>query len=81
MSEFSNDKSHSHSEMVSFSCTSRPDDLDRSDPLIRTPEHTSACKAAFDPKSLWEMYGIIDNVIVSLPALIVLRQHPSLVFI
>ena len=39
-------------------------DLDRPDPLIRSPEHTKACKAAFDAKTLWEKYGIVDDATV-----------------
>ena len=63
--------------MVS-SCTSPADDLDRSDPLLRSSEHTNACKAAFDSKALWETYGIIDNVTVSLVPLAIYCSIPYL---
>ena len=51
--------------MIMCSCTSPPSDLDKTDPLLRSLEHTNACKAAFDSKTLWERYGIIGNVTVS----------------
>ena len=51
---------------ISSRCTSPADDLDRPDPLFRSPKHTKACKAAFDSKTLWEKYGIIDDATVSL---------------
>ena len=62
--------------MILFSCTSCPDDLDQPDPLLRSPEHTEACKAAFNTKILWETYRIIDNVMVSLLALAILKNIP-----
>ena len=75
-----NSTSHSHSGMILFSCTSRPDDLDQPDPLLRSPEHTEACKAAFDMKTLWEKYRIIDNVTVSLLALTITQKHSLFIF-
>ena len=47
------------------SCTSPPNYLDRPNPILRSKEHTHACKSAFDSKTMWENYGIVDNVIVS----------------
>ena len=47
------------------SCTSPPSDLDRSNPILRSKEHTHACKSAFNSKTVWENYGIVDDVIVS----------------
>ena len=51
---------------ILYSCASSPDDLDQKDPLLWSSEHTSACKESFDSKTLWEKYGIVDTVIVSL---------------
>ena len=48
------------------SCASPPHNLDQMDPLLRSSEHTAACKTAFDSKTLWERYGIIGNVTASL---------------
>jgi len=51
------------------SCTSPANNLDKLDPVLRSAEHTSACKAAFNPKVLWETYGVVNDVTVG-PVLI-----------
>lgn len=33
--------------------------------MLRSAEHTAVCKAAFDSKTLWETYGVVDEVTVS----------------
>ena len=38
--------------------------LDQPDPVLRSTEHTNACKAAFNPKTLWETYGIVNEATV-----------------
>ena len=55
------------------SCTLSLGNLDEIDPLFWPPEHTSACKEVFEPKILWEKYGIVDSVTVS-------QTYPSPVF-
>ena len=47
------------------SCASSPTNLDQPNPILRSKEHTNACKAAFDSKTLWEKYGIVGGVTVS----------------
>jgi len=60
-----------------FSCTSPPGDLDQADQLLRSSDHTNACKAAYDSKTLWENYGIIGDVKVSLcPAVLPQWRFP-----
>jgi len=54
-----------------FSCTSPPGDLDQVDQLLRSSDHTNACKAAFDSKMLWESYGIIGDVKVGFCSIMV----------
>jgi hypothetical protein len=50
---------------VGGSCTSPANNLDKPDPLLRSSDHTNACKAAFSSKTLWETYGIVDDATVS----------------
>jgi len=47
-----------------ISCTSPADNLDKLDPVLRSVEHTTACKAAFDAKVMWEKYGVVNDVTV-----------------
>jgi hypothetical protein len=53
------------SHLQCFSCTSPPTDLDKPNAILRSKEHTHACKSAFGSKEVWERYGIVDDVIVS----------------
>ena len=63
-----------------LSCTSPAGNLDKSDPVLRSAEHTNACKDAFGLKTLWETYGIINEATVSSPAsLIHATRDPKLI--
>ena len=42
-----------------------PTNLDQPNPILWSREHTNACKAAFDHKTVWEKYGIVGGVTVS----------------
>jgi len=47
--------------------------------MLWSKEHTHACKSAFDSKTIWENYGIVDNAIVShWPVQLTLLISPSL---
>ena len=63
-----------------LSCTSLAGNLDKSDPVLRSAEHTNACKDTFGLKTLWETYGIINEATVSSPAsLIHATRDPKLI--
>ena len=53
------------SHLQYLSCTLPPSYLDRPNPILWSKEHTHACKSAFDPKTIWENYRIVDNIIIS----------------
>ena len=57
------------------SCASSPTNLDQPNPILRSKEHTNACKAAFDSKTLWEKYGIVGGVTVSYSPLHLTYRH------
>lgn len=45
-------------------CTAPPDDLDGGDGILRSREYTESLRRLLDAKSLWDNYGIIDDVVV-----------------
>lgn len=49
-------------------CTAPSDGLDSDEYPRRSHEHTRALLNAFDPRTLWDEYGVVSDVIVSASA-------------
>jgi hypothetical protein len=47
-------------------CTAKPENLD-GEAGLRSHEHTAALADEFSLKMLWEDYGVVGDMIVSLP--------------
>ncbi len=50
-------------------CTAYPDDLDGDITGRRSHEHTCALLDAFDLKTLWDEYGVVGDLVVSVQVL------------
>lgn len=53
-----------------FRCTALPDDLDESDSVPRSHEHTRMLLDAYTLKELWDEYGVVGDLVVSAAALV-----------
>ena len=45
-------------------CTASPKDLDQGDSILRREEHTEMLIQAFELGNLWDVYGIVGDVVV-----------------